>query len=169
MTDTRASVTALGLFVAALALTACTAGDGDAAAPASPSASSSAPAAQTPSVTPSPTQAYAVPTDDAGQVGLAEAVNDEGLPSGASTVGPELIAPGDELVIAGQCIGDSADWTLTTATPDTERRVLLEGTLDCADPETIREVFPSGYEGVVQLQFVDTNDVDRAWLQATLA
>lgn len=162
MTDSRASVAALGLFAAALALTSCTAGDGDAAAPASPSTSVSAPSST------SPTPAYAVPSDDAGQVGLAEAVNDDGVPSGASTVGPESVASGDELVIAGQCIGESADWTLTTAATDVERRVLLEGTLECDEPATIREVFPSGYEGVVQLQFVDTDDADRAWVQATL-
>lgn len=145
-----------------LALVGCTAAPG--AQPGTPPASDTATDGATAAPTPSST--FAIPADPVpGEVASAVAERLATPPSASSVAGPGVLDAGTPFVVEGECIGTSAAFRITTADPDDAGRVLVEGTLDCADPRTDGAAYALDYAGPVQLTFTDTDGIDRGWLR----
>lgn len=86
-------------------------------------------------------------------------------PSASSVAGPGTLVAGLPFAVEGECIGTSADFTVTTADPADAGRVLVEGTIDCAEPRKDGFTYTVDYAGPVQLSFTDTEGIERGWLR----
>jgi hypothetical protein len=147
-------------LVVVLALAACTPPDEPAATTTSPSPSAS------PSPSPSAEQTpLAIPEIEEGELARAEfhLEGPDGVPTTSITALGAIT--GDGVRVEGQCSGGSVEFELTTATPDEERRNLIEGIMMCGD-RYASTLSGFDYRGLVQLSFTGTNDVDSGWMRA---
>ncbi|MFG6475396.1 hypothetical protein ACFXP7_03310 [Microbacterium sp. P06] len=166
MTDSPQRTTILRLTLPILPLVlllgACTAVDElpvethTPAATASPSVASSA--------SPEPT-ALAFPVKAEGEIARAEfvPVGADGVPE-TSLTAEDAVAEGT-YAVEGECLGTRATYALDTAAIDVnEQRRLTAGSMSCDGP--FRSTFTiSGYDGVVQLRFTDTDLIETGWLR----
>ncbi|MGJ0389439.1 hypothetical protein [Microbacterium sp. CGR1] len=160
--DTRIralTVVPVGLVVLASVITGCT----SSAAP-EPAASESTSAA-TPSGTPAPpVREFAYPDEtDPTQVAIALKYGEGNDPSGEIIAGPAVLVADRQFTVEGQCEGDGVGFEVVTA--DAERRVLAEGDFRCDDPPAGEFSYRLPYAGVVQVNLLDADDVDRAWVR----
>lgn len=160
--DTRIralTVVPVCLVVLASVVTGCT--SSAAPEPVAPATTS----ASTPSATTAPPAggfAYPDKTDPT-QVAIALKYGEGNDPSGEIIAGPAALVEDRQFTIEGRCEGDGVGFELVTA--DAERRVLAEGDFRCDDPPTGEFSYRLPYAGVVQVNLLDADDVDRAWVR----
>jgi hypothetical protein len=162
MTPTlRRHSTVAAALAGVLLFAGCTAtAGGEAATDAAPAPSSSETGAPPPA--PSPT-ALATPPVAQGEIARAEFTDGGpgGIPTASSVVSDAF--PG-AVLIEGECLGTSARFRLSTAAPADDKRTLLEGTITCGAPYVSSFSQPE-YTGVIQLEFVDANDITAGWVR----
>lgn len=164
MTDTqkRRLRLAVSLLPVALLLGACTAGgttESDSEPTTTPPA---APSSASPA-SPEPTS-LVIPEVAEGEVARAEfVIGADGIPS-ASSIAEDTVADGGTYTVEGACIGTRAAYKVETAVSGDERRTLTSSSLRCDEP--YRGTFTvTGYDGVVQLSFTDTDLIETGWVR----
>ncbi|CAH0190875.1 hypothetical protein [Microbacterium foliorum] len=148
-----------GLVALACAITGCTSGD---APEPMASESTSAPSPSATSAPPAEAFAYPDKTDPA-QVGIALKYEEGSDPSGEIIAGPAALVADRQFTVEGQCEGDRVEFEVVTA--DAEKRVLAEGGFTCDDPPAGEFSYRLPYAGVVQVNLMSADDVDRAWVR----
>jgi len=111
-----------------------------------------------------PTQDLAYPDKtDPAQVAIALKYGEGNDPSGEIIAGPAVLVADRQFTVEGQCEGDGVGFEVVTA--DAERRVLADGDFRCDDPPAGEFSYRLPYAGVVQVNLLEADDVDRAWVR----
>ncbi|RKT33142.1 hypothetical protein DEU34_1732 [Microbacterium sp. AG1240] len=152
---------AVSLLPLAVLLAACTAGgstDPDSATTPPPVAPPSSPRAS-----PEPTS-LVIPGVSEGEVARAEFVTGaDGIPS-ASSIAEDTVTDGGIYTVEGACTGTRAAYKVETAVAGDDRRNLTSSSIRCDEP--YRSTFTvTGYDGVVQLSFTDTDLMETGWVR----
>lgn len=164
--DTRTRVRTISpIAVISLALLAsgCSAGGSAQPEPADTSLPpSTSPSASAPSPSASG-DAFAYPDEtDPTQVGIYLKYED-GDVSGKIIAGPSILVADRAFSVEAQCEGDEMSFEVVTA--DADKRVLVEGDVDCDDPPAGEFTYELPYTGPVQVNILDADDVGRAWVR----
>ncbi|GAA2944556.1 hypothetical protein GCM10010458_32280 [Microbacterium luteolum] len=165
--DTRhhaLTVVPAGLVVLACVITGCASSEAPEPV-ASESTSAPSTSAPTPSATSSsPAGGFAYPdTADPAQVAIHLKYGEGSDPSGEIIGGPAVLVADRQFTVEGQCEGNRVGFEVVTA--DAEKRVLVDGGFRCDDPPTGQFSYRLPYAGVVQVNLVDADDADRAWVR----
>lgn len=155
----RHVVTAGAVAAIVLLAAGCTDAAPD-ASPSSPAPTASAPASPTP-------VPYATPTPDPLGIATVTYRFEPAPPERAVSSGPALMVADQPVIVIGECVGDSVDWRLAAA--DADNTTLLEGAIECGVPVDDGFAYSVPYDGPVQLDFTDTDDVTEAWARVVPA